>query len=94
MHKVLATHLVKAFGVELIDAEYTGPEYHGEVAMHIALVNKDVEVGRSLVRVRVSVRVRVRVRVRVTLSLTLSLTLTLSRRLASSSRPAQTSSGA
>jgi hypothetical protein len=48
-HKVLATHLVKEFGVELIDAEYHGPEYHGEVAMHIALVNKDLEAVRFLV---------------------------------------------
>ena len=43
VHKVLATHLVKVFGVELIDAEYSGPEYHGEVAMHIALV----KIGRA-----------------------------------------------
>ena len=48
-HKVLATHLVKEFGVELIDAEYHGPEYHGEVAMHIVLVNKDLEAVRFLV---------------------------------------------
>jgi hypothetical protein len=46
---VLATHLVKEFGVELIDAEYHGPEYHGEVAMHSALVNKDLEAVRFLV---------------------------------------------
>ena len=39
-HKVLATHLVKEFGVDLVDAQYVGPEYRGEVAMHIALVNK------------------------------------------------------
>ena len=48
-HKTLATYLVDEFGKELIDAEYHGPEYHGEVALHIALVNKDVEAVRFLV---------------------------------------------
>ena len=44
--KVLATHLIGEFGVELIDAQYQGPEYRGEVALHIALVNKDLEAVR------------------------------------------------
>ena len=48
-HKTLATYLVDEFGKELIDAEYHGPEYHGEVALHIALVNKDVEAVRLLI---------------------------------------------
>lgn len=48
-HKTLATHLVEAFGKALIDAEYLAGEYHGEVALHIALVNKDVEAARLLV---------------------------------------------
>ena len=47
--KTLAAHLVHRFGAPLCNARYESPQYHGEVALHIAIVNKDLEAVKMLV---------------------------------------------